>query len=287
MNALSKLITLCTLLMVVSISSAVDFQYSSGQQTLNTSISGSDYSGPISNEDSKVFTSSYSDSAIEIVNNYSSSNATANTSLFSFPDCDKQMADMHIACSVSSTSYYDGVDISVNTQLTTANEPDGLGYIITIVATEEGEKVGDLVSVSLELNPYVNISGDNTYAWMKGPADRDHFCIALNPEYGEDGMPTEETEIFSHDNILSNVSFNDSIKLEFEAKIGDRIGVFLDLGCTIQQADTNFRYANVSAPIYLEMELYKNRADINNDGYVNLLDVAILADNWLWTRSQE
>ncbi len=287
MNTISKIITFCAMFVTASISYAVDLQYDSGQQSITTSISGTDYSGPISNEDSEIFTTSFSDIGIEIVNNYSSSNANTYMSLNSFPDCDKQLADLHASCSVSSISYESGTDIDVLSQFTTANEPDSLGYFVKIIPSEEGEKAGDKVSVTINLNPYVDIKGDNTYVWMRGPAGRDHFCIALNPEYDENGMPTEETEIYSHENILTNSSFSDSGSIEFEAKIGDVIGIFIEVGCSVHQTDTSFRYASVSSPVYFELELLKNSADINNDGYVNMLDVAILANNWLWTRSTE
>ena len=287
MNKLCTLFTLCTLFVTISASYGVDIKYLSGQHTASSTISGTDETGPIRKDDSEIFTENDADTGIDIANTYSSSNANSYLSIYSFPDCTKQLADMHISCSVGSQSYYENSDINVESSTTTANEPESLGYFLEIIASEDGEKTGDKVSISMTLEPYINISGVETYAWMKGPAGRDHFCIALNPEYGEDGMPTEETIIYSHENVLTNTSFSDSGTIEFEARIGDEIGIFLEVGCSTHQTTTDYKYASISTPIYLEMEMLKNSADINNDGYVNMLDVAILANNWLWSRADD
>ncbi len=285
MLTLKKIAVVFTLLFSVSYSFAANIALYSGALKLDSNITGADYLGPIAESDIQYLSFDFAGTGVDHANVYTSTNTNTNASFYSENFCNVEHANLYLSAGAV-TKHYSGPDAYITTSsISTQNEKGSPGFFVEVVATQEDENIGDQVIINMSMEPTVTLDGSSCQAWIKGPNGAAQFMVALNPILDENGMPNEESIIFSEDNIISPISFSSYDEMDFPAHIGDVIAVYADFGCSITQPDSTLQSAQILVDINFETGLVTNPADINNDGFVNMLDLAELASNWLWDRS--
>ncbi len=195
------------------------------------------------------------------------------------------MVDLHLGASASVSTSSTVADVHGSATIETITSPTSHGYFFSIDPNMPGEQIGDQVTVTMDLNIYNNLSG-NAYANVRGSRDMDHIAVTLNetpPVWP--GDPLDIREIWTLPNLM-NLTENDmhNYNHTFTAHLGDVIGVFL--AADVYAGVTTSGSANIGCypSIYFTVELTTNPMDFNNDGYVDLLDMAEFMEEWLWVR---
>jgi len=154
------------------------------------------------------------------------------------------------------------------------------------ITPEAGESTGDWVTVTIDYSAMIwteTEGGSSNTALLHGPEQQD-ILITRNCADFDDPQPSE---------IVHTISMQDSDgeyddQATFSAQVGDVIGIHCGV-YTNAYAGEDLAWADSSAEVYLGLvlsegtgpELTAADADIDGSGFVDLGDLAILAQFWL------
>lgn len=189
---------------------------------------------------------------------------------------------VHIAMALDADGQTSTADSGVGTYLRIA--PDAYytssAYGLFYAVVSDGEPAGTPVALRVSWTAEGQVSG-------LGYADfnNDGLLVAIgsNPF---DPYPAAETIVYTGEHSYFSAESappkNDSAV--FMAAVGDTIALYLDAYAGIS-CDGQIGSGDIAASFELDLEVLAARthaADVNRDRKVNLTDLALLAESWLW-----
>jgi len=162
-----------------------------------------------------------------------------------------------------------------------STEDPGTYGVYYRILPDAGEQTGDDVVVFCTTAIKVAASGD-TYTYIGGPGNMSHMAITNGQLPPVPDEPESWHEVWTLDNLeLTNDSFDGYTNTKtFAAKIGDVIGIFAEnyTDITGQGQLNGWVESDLTIILTAKTVLF---GDIDDDGDVDLYDLAILAKNWL------
>ncbi|MBN2455446.1 MAG: hypothetical protein JXB29_02745 [Sedimentisphaerales bacterium] len=154
----------------------------------------------------------------------------------------------------------------------------GIFYRIMPDATEE---FGDEVSISYSDNISVYQMG-STYVYVGGPGDMNHMAVTIGQSPPVETEPNSAYEVLTWDNLQLTDEGGDWFSgiYKFPAKIGDVVGIFAENYTDVRGWGPLDGLLQSDLWIVLTVRVLL-AGDIDDDGDVDLYDLAELAENWL------
>ncbi|MBN2212490.1 MAG: hypothetical protein JW709_13920 [Sedimentisphaerales bacterium] len=154
------------------------------------------------------------------------------------------------------------------------------------------ENTGDLVTVSLDyiVDIYFSGYGVTNSGSVHGGFAGDNLLITLNCADWDDPQPGEIVRSYSKKDVDGHYEDHDSIQVA----IGDIIGIHFGVSSATETYTTE---TGGGSETYLTMCMVITsydgpppfdpaKADLNGDGRVDVLDLALFASAWLWEESE-
>lgn len=159
------------------------------------------------------------------------------------------------------------------------SQPFGLHYKIV----SDGEPAGTAVKVRLGWAAVSQISGMGGQLFFNENNTGRAITVTINSN-PNDSTPDMNTIIYSSGGLYFTADDSMEDTVDFIARVGDTIGIYLGGNAQVH-FNKSVGSGTVHGEFAVSMEIAAGRnnvADINKDRKVNLEDLAIMAENWLW-----